>query len=231
MRVDTSKENKALVELITNPSAIIFLDANFFIPPDRSDSMSGAHSISFQQYCSIWLDPLFNELEGLSIHESVYDELVQNSVRNYADNKLNSKLGLYLDKHLSEYETVLYNTYINKLSTHSNYDPLTNCKEDRGEVKSLSYMAVKGFMYFASNDNLPARLVEHSEKLDTGLGEMTILHPYDIIFYLYKKGYESKGLRGLYKYLYHYTTDEKRKNPCWKDFIEAMKITYKDYDF
>ena len=60
---------------------------------------------------------------------------------------------------------MLYHTYINKLAPNSKYDPSKDNKDDRGEVKSLSYMAVKEFMYFASHDNLPATLVECSEKL------------------------------------------------------------------
>ena len=36
MKVNASNKNKALIELIVNPNATIFLDANFFIPPDRS---------------------------------------------------------------------------------------------------------------------------------------------------------------------------------------------------
>ena len=36
MRIDVKNINPALVEMINNPEQIIFLDANIFIPPDRS---------------------------------------------------------------------------------------------------------------------------------------------------------------------------------------------------
>ena len=231
MKVNASNKNKALIELIENPNATIFLDANFFIPPDRSKYIRNVRPLPFDQYSVIWLDPLFQELGGLSIHESVYDELVLDSVKRYADSKKNSKLQLFLDKHLSSTEQMLYHTYINKLAPNSKYDPSKDNKDDRGEVKSLSYMAVKGFMYFASHDNLPATLVEYSEKLKTGLGDMTILHPYDVIFYLYKKGYDRKGLRILYKYLYYLSVDDKKRNPCWEEFIDAMEVTYAEMAF
>lgn len=36
MRVDVEKKNPALESLFADPEQTIFLDANFFIPPDRS---------------------------------------------------------------------------------------------------------------------------------------------------------------------------------------------------
>ena len=39
MKVDTRNKNKALESLFADPAQIVFLDANFFIPPDRSGLM------------------------------------------------------------------------------------------------------------------------------------------------------------------------------------------------
>ena len=64
MKVNASNKNKALIELIENPNATIFLDANFFIPPDRSKYIRNVRPLPFDQYSVIWLDPLFQELGG-----------------------------------------------------------------------------------------------------------------------------------------------------------------------
>lgn len=36
MKVDTKEVNPAFLSIIENPMQKVFLDANFFIPPDRS---------------------------------------------------------------------------------------------------------------------------------------------------------------------------------------------------
>ena len=56
MRVDVEKKNPALESLFTDPEQTIFLDANFFIPPDRS--RMGTKPIPFLKFCEIWLDPI-----------------------------------------------------------------------------------------------------------------------------------------------------------------------------
>lgn len=37
MKVDTKEVNPAFQSIIQNPGQKVFLDANFFIPPDRSE--------------------------------------------------------------------------------------------------------------------------------------------------------------------------------------------------
>lgn len=37
MKVDTREVNLAFQSILQNPSQKVFLDANFFIPPDRSE--------------------------------------------------------------------------------------------------------------------------------------------------------------------------------------------------
>lgn len=89
MKVDTRNKNKALESLFADPAQIVFLDANFFIPPDRSELMDRSRikvkAISFPKFCEIWLDPIFEEFPNLAIHESVYNELVASAVKEYAD--------------------------------------------------------------------------------------------------------------------------------------------------
>ena len=229
MRVDISNQNKALCSLLEDENQTIFLDANFLIPPDRSKM--GAKAIPFQKYSEIWLEPIFDSFSNLAVHESVYDELVMEKVKNFADSKRAespTKLRVYMDKELSKVEKSLMQTYIQKMAEYSQYIPKQDNSKDRGEIKSLSYMAVKGFLYFAANDNLPMLLIRKADELHTGLDDMNLLEMYDVIYYLYQTGkYDNKGLRLLYKYQYHLTKQEKSQNPEWGEFIEKMNLLYK----
>lgn len=46
-KVDINNTNSTLISLIENPKQKIVLDANFFIPPDRSEKVRGLHQVSF----------------------------------------------------------------------------------------------------------------------------------------------------------------------------------------
>ena len=202
MKVDTKEVNPAFQSIIQNPGQKVFLDANFFIPPDRSE-VAKVRAYSFTDFKECWLIPLLSEFTGLAIHESVYDELVADSVKEYADEQTScipSKLRIHYDSELSGLEEALRNTYINKIAVHSLYNPTRDNAKDRGEVRSLSFMAVKQFLYFAANDALPVRLIKDAAKLLTGLDDMQIVQMYELIYYLYKTGrYDNKALRILYK--------------------------------
>ncbi len=229
MKVDTKEVNPAFQSIIQNPKQKVFLDANFFIPPDRS-GVAQVRAYSFTDFEKYWLVPLLNEFTELAIHESVYDELVYASRKGYADKQIYcvpSKLKVHYDSELSHSEVVLCNTYINKIAIHSRYNPTRDNAKDRGEVKSLAFMAVKKFLYFAANDALPVRLIRDSGKLKTGLGDMQIVQMYELIYYLYKMGsYDNRNLRILYKYQYYLTAGDKRINPEWGYFIEQMDLLY-----
>ena len=229
MKVDTKEVNPAFQSIIQNPGQKVFLDANFFIPPDRSE-VAKVRAYSFTDFKECWLIPLLSEFTGLAIHESVYDELVADSVKEYADEQTScipSKLRIHYDSELSGLEEALRNTYINKIAVHSLYNPTRDNAKDRGEVRSLSFMAVKQFLYFAANDALPVRLIKDAAKLMTGLDDMQIVQMYELIYYLYKTGrYDNKALRILYKYQYYLTAGDKRINPEWGCFIEQMDLLY-----
>lgn len=230
MKVNTKNKNQALLTLISNPNYTLFLDANFFIPPDRT-KLGARASFDFEKFKEIWLEPLFLEFSGLSVHESVYEELVEQKTKNYADEKINqspSKLQVHYDNVLTNTEQAMYQTHLVKLSQYSKYIPTQDNKDDRGEIKSLSYMQVKGFLYFASNDNLPSTLIDDAANVQSGLDHMSLLHYYDLIYFLYKKGYDAKPLRATYKYLYYLTKTEQRMNPAWGDFVAEMDQLYKD---
>ena len=207
----------------------VFLDANFFIPPDRS-SFLNIKPYSFSNFKENWLIPLLKEFSGLAIHESVYDELVEERVRAYAEEQIMenpSKLKVHYDLELNENEKALMNYYIAKIAIHSQYDPVRNNAKDRGEVRSLSFMAVKKYLFFAANDALPVRLIKDAEKLGTDLEDMGVVQMYELIYYLYKTGkYDNKQLRILYKYQYYLSPNDKRINPEWGTFIEEMNQLY-----
>ena len=229
MKVDTKEVNPAFQSIIQNPGQKVFLDANFFIPPDRSE-VAKVRAYSFTDFKECWLIPLLSEFTGLAIHESVYDELVADSVKEYADEQTScipSKLRIHYDSELSGLEEALRNTYVNKIAVHSLYNPTRDNAKDRGEVRSLSFMAVKQFLYFAANDALPVRLIKDAAKLLTGLDDMQIVQMYELIYYLYKTGrYDNKALRILYKYQYYLTAGDKRINPEWGCFVEQMDLLY-----
>jgi hypothetical protein len=102
-----------------------------------------------------------------------------------------------------------------------------NNKDDRGEVKSLAYIATKGLLFFAAHDNNAIQLVEKSKEWSTGLDNVQAIKMYEIVYYLYtKKLAKAKDLRILYKYQYYLTKKEKAENPEWGIFKNSMDKLY-----
>jgi hypothetical protein len=160
----------------------------------------------------------------------VYVELLDDPVREFADGKVGenpSRLRVYKDSELTVTEQNLLGLQIQKLAPFLGYIPERDNAKDRGEVRSLAYMAVKNYLYFAANDNLPMKLINRAAELETGLDNMSLLQAYEVIYYLYTSGkYDNKGLRMLYKYQYHLTGREKKKNPEWGTFVKEMNALY-----
>ena len=75
-KVNTSYKNEALVSLIKNPNQPLVVDANFFIPPDRSKENKKIKPIHFKSFKSIWLDNLIDTFKPIIIHEEVYEEFL-----------------------------------------------------------------------------------------------------------------------------------------------------------
>lgn len=231
MRVNLEKANLSLVSIFENPNQIITIDANFLIPPDRS--RYAKKSFNFALFKKVWIEPIFNEFPKLAIHESVYDELVGMELRNYVENLRQEnppKIIIHFDSELTEIERLLRDTVESRIYPYTNYDPQIDNKDDRGEVKSLSYIAVKGLLYFAAHDNNALQLIEKAEEWSTGLDNVRAIHMFELIYYLYLKNKEDKkSLRMLYKYQYYLTEHEKRTNPEWGNFINQMNDLYQDY--
>lgn len=231
MKIDTINANDAVLAIIKDTSGKVFLDANIFIPPDRT-KLGAKRAIEFGFYRETILAPLFDNWSGLAIHESVFEELVEGEVKSFADemnNRIPSKLEIHYNSGLSENEKNLYNTNVDKLSQYSDYQPDIDNSDDRGEILSLSYMAVKEYIYFSANDHLPISLITRAVELETGLDYMNVIQMYEIIYVLFKLGLsDNEKLRKLYKYMYYSTNRDKKDNPCWSDFIDAMNSIYKD---
>jgi len=231
MKIELAKPNPALVSIIHDPKQIITLDANFLIPPDRSGITK--RGIGFEKFKEIWLDPIFNAFPNLAVHESVYDELVGISAQNYVDDQRDSepsKIIIHSDSSLTEVEKYLRDTIELKIASRTKYDPIRDNKDDRGEVKSLSYIAVKGLLYFAAHDYNAIQLIEKSEEWSTGLDNVQAIKMYELIYYLYMNDLADKtAMKMLYKYQYYLTDREKSTNPSWGDFSSSMDGLYESF--
>ena len=177
-----------------------------------------------------WLDPIFEKFSNLAIHEAVLDELVSLDIKSFIQHKVDTRpMGIIIHKdcNLTRNEHMLRDSIENKIYPYTHYHPQLNNRNDRGEVKTLAYIAVKGFLYFAAHDYNAIQLVEKAESWSTGLDAVQAIKMYEIIFFLYVKN-ESirKSLRILYKYQYYLTNREKSSNPEWGVFIKQMERLY-----
>lgn len=117
-----------------------------------------------------------------------------------------------------------------RIYPYTKYEPQIDNKDGRGEVKSPSYIRVKGLLYFAAHDNNALQLIEKAGECYTGLDNIKVIHMFELIYYLYLKNKKDrKLLRMLYKYQYYLTEDEKRTNSELGDFISQMNGLYQDY--
>ncbi len=228
MKVDLLAVNPGLVSLDAKPNQIITLDANFLIPPNRQ--ALPVRGIPFPQFQAFWLDPIFDTFPNLAIHEAVYDELVSRPIKSFIQAKINAKpprIIIHKDSELTNVEHMLRDSIEAKIYPYTLYEPQLDNRTDRGEVKTLAYIAVKGLLYFAAHDYKAIQLVEKAELWSTGLDTIQALKMYEIIFFLYAK-YPSirKSLRMLYKYQYYLTRYEKLTNPGWGVFMEKMEKLY-----
>lgn len=229
-RVYLKKANPALKSLIENPGQVILLDANALLAPDRSKENSKIPSISFDVFRDEWLEPILSAFPQIAIHEAVLTEIITAVERTYVDTQLNSdppRLRLLSDATLTPREEILRSTIESRIAVHTAYDPVLDKGDDRGEVKTLAYMATQGFLYFCSRDSKALRLIEQAEKLNTNLDAQAAVRFYEVLYYLCKKEIgNQKMMKMLYKYLYNLTKAEKGSNPDWLGFIAVMDKLY-----
>jgi hypothetical protein len=187
--------NSALISLIEDFAQIISVDANFLIPPDRSREVRGAQAITFHAFRKFWLDPLFVTFPYLAIHEAVYEELVNSSSRTYVKEKIeNGQMILLSDQDLDERESAYRAMIESQIAAHTAYDPEIDNKDDRGEVKSLAYIATKQLLYFCSRDSRALRLLSDPFKNTIGLFSVSAVHAYEL--YLLHVRHANGGSKG-----------------------------------
>ncbi|MGE7219633.1 hypothetical protein ACQKJC_24665 [Priestia koreensis] len=229
-QVNTEKKNLALVSLINGYDQILPIDTNFIIPPDRSKTVRNCRAIPFGVFQRIWIKPLITTFPYLAIHESVHTEINSTIILKYVDNLINGtppSLILLSDTDLTHQEEVIRSTIEQKIAVQTNYDPIQDNKTDRGEVKSLSYIATKSLLYFCSHDSNAIRLIECADKFNTNLEDVNAIRTYEIIYYLLKMQMSHKDdLRMLYRYLYYLSPSDKKSNPSWNEFVNDMDALY-----
>lgn len=229
MSIDLLCPNPGLKSIFDDPSQLITLDANLLIPPDRS--MFRVRSLPSELFQQEWLEPVFATFPNLAIHEAVYEELVSTGARTFARRMLSKKpprLYIHRDETLTSNEKVLRDSVEERIYPFTKYEPRLDNKDDRGEVKSLAYLAAKGLPFFASRDSMVIRLIEKAQELSTGLDNIQAIEMYEVIFYLRCQNVSTpKFLRQLYKYLYYLTGREKADNPEWGQFIQSMDRLYR----
>lgn len=222
MYVDVFAKNPAFVTLINDIYQIFPVDTNLFIAPDRKREAKNLKAIDAVFYQRNFLDVLIKTFPYLAIHEAVYNEFVSSSLQRYVNEKLNAGyLMMLTDSSLTVDEQILRNTFEEKIAFHTQYDLRINNKDDRGEVKSLAYIATKAMLYFCSRDSGALRLIEKAEELDTNLDQVGAIRFYEIVYFLHRV-HRGEFMRNLYIYLFYITPLDKKQNPKWQDFLAAM---------
>lgn len=230
MQVNSSEVNIAIISLFENRHQIITLDTNILLPPFRNNVIGKGYN--FTQYKQVFLDPIFSCFPLLAIHEAVRLEIVEESISNYIAERISSspqQLLVHDDNALSPIESAIRSTYEHKIAPYTRYLPQNDNSSDRGEVKSLAYIATRSLLYFSANDQGAIDLVKKAYEYNTGLDNVQIIQMYEIIYFLCKTGFGNQDdLKYLYKYLYYLTENEKRNNPSWGDFLSNMQLLYRD---
>lgn len=101
----------------------------------------------------------------------------------YVDTNINAipiKVLVHMDSSLTPEEQMLRNTIEGKIYPLTKYDPMLDNRDDRGEVKSLAYIAVKGLLYFAAHDSNAIQLIEKAEEWTTGLDNVRAIKMYEL---------------------------------------------------
>lgn len=186
MRVNVNKKNFGFIKILNNDFAEFFIDANIFIPPDRSAENRKVKPVTFEYYKENWLITFVEMFKPVGIHESVYGEFKTTSVKGFVDEQIHTHeptVCIYEDSKLTEEESVVRVTIEEAIAKNTNFNPALNNRDDKGEVKSLAYIATKSLLYFCSHDANAIRLIENAEKLNTCLESVSAIQPYEIMYY------------------------------------------------
>ena len=230
LKVDLSETKPGFLALLANPDDLIVVDANFYLPPDRT-RIGAKYKYSFDEYKEVWIVPMHKSFPNLAIHEAVLDELVDSAssefVQNCLQSKTTPKLQRLSDSSLSPSAEAIRKGKEGRIAPYTKYDPSRDNKDDRGEVKSLAHMGTVGYTFFVSNDATALRLIEEAEQLGTTLDDLRVVHFYEGIYYLGKTNAINRdAARNLYRYHYYNTKKDKQRNPPWEEFLAGMDKLY-----
>lgn len=219
----------ALLTLIGDFSQVITLDANILLIPERSEVRSPVR-FEYGLHEKYWLNSLFRTFPHLAVHDAVRREILIPAVLvRYLDDKINrNRLILLQDSDFAPDEEVIRSTIERKIARYTNYNPVLDLGQDKGEVKSLAHMATRGYLYFCSADANALRLIDYADTYDTNLDQQHALRYYELIYYLHKvRATPSQYLKAMYKNSYRLTSLEKTIHPEWGEFCKAMDALYK----
>lgn len=222
------------ISLLEDMTQNVMIDANIIVPPDRSSlrpTKSPQLCMSFEMYQKVLLDPLFRIIPNIIIHDSVYQEIIHTKqIKDYIDKKIDRQQLIFQDdRNLNALEESVRQTVQTQISQYTNYDPGLDNAPDRGEVKSLAYAVAKGFVYFSTNDSNALMLFKQPQ-LHPFLNDLKTIRLYELIYGIRAfTGCSSKGLKGLYKLMYHLTKPEKDENPEWGKFYSDCDYHYGEY--
>ncbi|MFF2878140.1 hypothetical protein ACFVR2_17645 [Gottfriedia sp. NPDC057991] len=228
-KVNISERNEALVSLIENYAQVIPMDACILIPPNRQKENSSIPEIDFKLYKKLWLDPIFLTFPYLAIHEAVLKEcFTPADLYSFLTGEIaKNRLVLLSDNNLTTTEKTYRDSIEIKIAKYTSYNPVQDNSDDRGEVKTLAHIKTKNYLYFCSRDSNAIRLVQNSEKYETSLDNIHVLHIYEIAYYLVRMNMcTSNQMKTIYKYIYHLTPKEKSNNLSWGEFLTAMDTLY-----
>ncbi len=225
--------NQKFIDLLKDKNQTVIIDANLIIPPDRSSvnvRNSSSLQLAFEKYKTEFLKSLLEVFPNIAIHEAVYNELVEiDEIKKYIDDNIeNGTITLLKDDDLTSTEESLRSTVEDSIAQFTNYNPHIDNRNDRGEVKSLSYAVAKELVYFSTNDSNAISLISRQE-LEPYLHSLGAIKFYELIYAIRVFHGNSKMLRGLYKLLYYLTNREKSVNYDWATFFDECEKAYSEF--
>lgn len=209
------ESNEVFQEILKCNNSEIFLDTNFFIPPD------GINYDDFQKY---WVEFLLSHINGFKIHESVNNELIPGTKAK----DLTRDIPVCCNSSLTIEEKYKYDLFYAKISEYINVGGKTKNKNS-GEVETLAYMCTKNAKTIISRDKdviLNLNQINENCIVSNINGKITIIHFYELIFYIHINQ-KDKGVRKFLKVLYKkYYPNGVEDHKCYADFIQIMKKVY-----
>lgn len=150
MDVNTSAVNPGFLKMLKDPEETLVVDANFYIPPDRTN-LGARSSYSFEEFQNIWIEPMHRLFPNIAAHEAVIQELVTSASARLTEAFVSAseppKLMVLSESSLSPWEQAICRQKEVLIARYTQYVPGLDNKDDRGEVKTLAYMGTVGLLF------------------------------------------------------------------------------------